>query len=75
MLLCFREAGEGDSEAASALAHRIEEASTLLRGMGVRLVRLEGAEATDLLAGAADPEAEPSRTGIGSASGVVEGSW
>jgi len=75
VLLCFREAGEGDSEAASALAHRIEEASTLLRGMGVRLVRLEGAEATDLLAGAADPEAEPSRTGIGSASGVVEGSW
>lgn len=76
VLLCFREPGGADpEEAASALAHRVDEASALLRGLGVRLVRLEGAEATDLLAQAADPEAEPSRAGIGPTTGVVEGRW
>jgi hypothetical protein len=76
VLLCFREPGPtGGEEAASALAHRVEEAAALLRGLGVRLVRLEGAEATDLLSRAADPETEPARSGIGPWTGPVEGSW
>ena len=78
VLLCFRErtgTGVEEVEVASRLAHRVEEAATLLRGLGVRLVRLEGAEATDLLTRAADPEAEPSRAGVGPWTGVVEGNW
>ena len=47
-----------EEEAASGLAHRIEEAAALLRGLGVRLVRLEGSEATEVLTAASDPEAE-----------------
>jgi hypothetical protein len=76
VLLCFREpGGPGAEEAASGLAHRVEEAAALLRGLGVRLVRLEGAEATDLLSRAADPEAESSRAGSGPWVGLVEGTW
>jgi hypothetical protein len=76
VLLCFRESGGSDApETASALGHRVEEASALLRGLGVRLVRLDGAEATDLLARSADPEAEASRAVTASISVVVEGSW
>jgi hypothetical protein len=76
VLLCFRErTGNSAEEVASRLAHRVEEAAALLRGLGVRLVRLEGAEATDLLTRAADPEAEPSRAGVGPWTGVVEGNW
>lgn len=75
VLLCFREPGGSPEEAASRLGHRVEEAAALLRGLGVRLVRLEGAEATDLLSRAADPEAEPSRAGTGPWTGPVEGTW
>lgn len=76
VLLCFREPGGGSAEEASSrLAHRVEEAAALLRGLGVRLVRLEGAEATDLLTRAADPEAETIQRGSGPWTGVVEGSW
>lgn len=76
VLLCFRErAGTSVEDAASRLLHRVEEAAALLRGLGVRLVRLEGAEATDLLSRAADPEAEPSPAGVGPWMCVVEGSW
>jgi len=76
VLLCFREPGRGSpEESSSSLGHRVEEAGALLRGLGVRVVRLEGQEATDLLARATDPEAEPPRAGIGSSSGAVEGSW
>ncbi|HZP89849.1 MAG TPA: PrgI family protein [Actinomycetota bacterium] len=76
VLLCFREPGPaGGEEAASGLAHRVEEMAALLRGLGVRLVRLEGDEATELLSRAADPETEPARPGIGPWAGFVEGSW
>jgi hypothetical protein len=76
VLLCFREPGGGSpEESVSSLGHRVEEAGALLRGLGVRVVRLEGREATDLLARATDPEAEPPRAGAGSSSGAVEGSW
>jgi hypothetical protein len=76
VLLCFREPGGGSTEdASSRLSHRVEEAGALLRGLGVRLVRLEGAEATDLLARASDPEAEPPGAGVGPSTGAVEGRW
>lgn len=76
VLLCFREAGGASAEgAASALAHRVEEAAALLRGLGVRLVRLEEAEASAVLSRAADPEAEPSRADVWSWTGPVEGAW
>ena len=71
VMICFREPGD---ESASGLGHRVEEAGALLRGLGVRLVRQEGAEISALLARAADPEAEPPRQGAAS-SGVVEGTW
>jgi hypothetical protein len=75
VLLCFREPGmAGDEEeAASGLAHRIEEAAALLRGLGVRLVRLEGAEATEVLTAASDPEAESLPKGVERSIRVVEG--
>lgn len=70
VLVCFREPGPSD-EAAAHLDHRVEEASALLRGMGIRLARLSGAEATSLLARATDPEdAFPPRS---VPAGVVEG--
>ena len=47
IVVCFREPGKGH-EPASGLAHRIEEAGALLRGIGVRLVRQEGAEISAL---------------------------
>lgn len=75
VLLCFREPSPAGGEEASALAHRVEETAALLRGLGVRLVRLEGNEATELLSRAADPETEPARPGIGPWAGFVEGSW
>jgi hypothetical protein len=74
VLVCFREPG-GIEESASRLGHRVEEAGALLRGIGVRLARQEGAEIAALLASAADPEAEPPHEGAGSTSGVVEGTW
>lgn len=75
VLLCFREPGGSPEEAASRLGHRVEEATALLRGMGIRVVRLEGGEPADLLARATDPESEPPRAGVGPSTGAVEGSW
>jgi hypothetical protein len=77
VLLCFREPGmAGDEEqAASGLAHRIEEAAALLRGLGVRLVRVEGSEATEILTAASDPEAESLPRGVERSVRVVEGRW
>jgi len=72
VLVCFREPGGGD-ESASGLGHRVEEAGALLRGIGVRLARQEGAEIAALLASAADPEAQPPHEGAGTSFGVVEG--
>jgi PrgI family protein len=73
VLISFRQP-DGADESSAGLGHRIEEAGALLRGIGVRLVRQEGAEISALLASAADPEAEPPHQGARS-SGVVEGSW
>jgi PrgI family protein len=72
VLISFREPAWTE-ESELGLGHRIEEAGALLRGIGVRLIRQEGAEVSALLASSADPEAEPPRQG--SPSGVVEGTW
>jgi hypothetical protein len=60
VLVCFREpSGGSTAESTSRLDHRVEEAAALLRGMGIRLTRLEGEDATDLLIRASDPESAP----------------
>jgi hypothetical protein len=64
-----------DDESASRLAHRVEESAALLRGLGVRLVGLDAAEAARLLTVASDPEAEPLPTGVERSAAVVEGRW
>ncbi|HET6770667.1 MAG TPA: PrgI family protein [Actinomycetota bacterium] len=76
VLVCFREpAGGSPKESMSRLDHRVEESAALLRGMGIRLVRLEGEEATDLLVRASDPEAAPPPRGAAVGSTPVEGTW
>jgi hypothetical protein len=77
VLLCFREPGvaTNDEESASRLAHRVEESAALLRGLGVRLVGLDAAEAARLLTVASDPEADPLPTGVERSAAVVEGRW
>ena len=77
VLLCFREPGvaTNDEEPASRLAHRVEESAALLRGLGVRLVGLDAAEAARLLTVASDPEADPLPTGVERSAAVVEGRW
>jgi hypothetical protein len=76
VLVCFREpSGGSPEEAMSRLDHRMEESAALLRGMGIRLVRLEGEEATDLLVRASDPEAAPPPRGSAVGSERVEGLW
>lgn len=76
VLVCFREpAGGAPEESASRVDHRVEEAGSLLRGMGIRLTRLEGEEATDLLIRACDPEAVPPPRGALMGAEPVEGSW
>jgi hypothetical protein len=74
VLLCFRQPGGAMEERLTALDHRIEEAAALLRGLGVRLARLDGAQAAELLAAAADAESEPAPRGSGLLE-VVEGRW
>lgn len=49
LLLCFRDP-RTSAEAAPNLARRIDEAQTLLRGIGIRLDRLEAHEAVDAIA-------------------------
>jgi hypothetical protein len=75
VLVCFRDPSGSSSESASRLDHRVEEAAALLRGMGIRLTRLEGDEATDLLVRASDPEAAPPPRGAVAGGQPVEGSW
>lgn len=73
VLVCFRDPGAGDANAAGVrLSHRVEEAETLLRGLGIRLRKLEGAEAASLLARASDPES--GATTVAPGREVVEGS-
>jgi hypothetical protein len=76
VLVCFREPGGSSlQESMSRLDHRVEEAAALLRGMGIRLTRLEGEEATELLARASDPEAAPPPRGAAVGTERVEGVW
>jgi hypothetical protein len=76
VLVCFREPPGGSAEEAAArLDHRVEEAAALLRGMGVRLSRLEADEATELLVRASDPEAAPPPRGSSLGELPVEGAW
>jgi hypothetical protein len=75
VLVCFREPSGSPQESMSRLDHRVEEAAALLRGMGIRLTRLEGEEATDLLARASDPEATPPPRGAAGGTERVEGIW
>lgn len=73
VLICFRDPSPGTPETAAArLGHRIEEAETLLRGLGIRLTRLEETEATYLLARASDPESPVRASADAAVSGVVE---
>ena len=64
----------GERRQVGGIARSTEEIDALLRGIGVRLVRQEGAEISALLASAADPESGPPRAGALS-SGLVEGTW
>jgi hypothetical protein len=74
--VCFREPRGGSvTESVSRLDHRVEEAAALLRGMGIRLTRLEGEDATDLLTRASDPESAPPPRGATLGNEPVEGSW
>ncbi len=58
VVVCFRDSGSATAqETAPRIRHRVEEAATLLRGIGIKLTRLESGEVADLLARAADPEA------------------
>ena len=72
VLVCFRDPAAGDAGAAGArLTHRVEEAETLLRGLGIRLRKLSDAEAATLLARASDPES--AATTVAPGDFVVEG--
>ena len=73
VLVCFREPGGADGGSGARLTHRVDEAGALLRGLGVRLVRLEADDAARLLASASDPEAEPPAVDVEVSNGVVEG--
>lgn len=75
VLVCFRQPGGVAEERFSRLHYRVEEAAALLRGMGVRLVPLDGDRAAELLATASDPESEPVPRGARLGDGVVEGTW
>jgi hypothetical protein len=75
VLMGFREPGIADGESSSKLGHRFEEAAALLRGLGIRLIRLEADESATLLTVASDPEAEPPPVGVEQGIEVVEGRW
>jgi hypothetical protein len=74
VLLCFREPGGAAEERLTGLYHRVEEAAALLRGLGVRLARLDGEQTAELLAAVSDGESELAPRGSGLLD-VVEGSW
>lgn len=58
VVACFRDPGAPSAqETAPRVGHRVEEAATLLRGIGIKLTRLDAGDISDLLARAADPEA------------------
>jgi hypothetical protein len=74
VIVCFRDPGAATAqETTSRIRHRVEEASTLLRGIGIKLTRLESGDVSNLLARAADPEA-PSAPNVRSLpTEIVEG--
>lgn len=74
VLVCLRE--QGNPEGARArLERRAEEASALLRGLGVRLDRLDAGETAALLARASDPEAALPVVGLSLPGEVVTAAW
>jgi hypothetical protein len=76
VLVCFREPQGGSREEAPArLDHRVDESAALLRGMGVRLSRLEAEEASELLVRASDPEAASPPRGTQVGEILVAGAW
>lgn len=70
VVVCFRDPRPPE-EATPHLTRRVEEAGGLLRGMGIRLARLEE-DAERLIASACDPEA-PARPPTTAANGIVWG--
>jgi len=74
VFISFRERGARD-EASTRLAHRAEEAETLLRGLGIKLKHLAPLEVAELLSRASDPESAPPPLGGALPDEVVEGRW
>lgn len=71
--VCLRDpAAPAAEETALRVAHRVEEAAALLRGIGIKLSRLDVVELADLLARATDPEAPLGRRGS-IVNGIVAG--
>lgn len=76
VLLCLRERpAASPQEAMARVDHRVDEAAALLRGMGVRLVRVEGDSVADLLTRASDPQAAPPPRGTSVGTAPVAGAW
>ena len=71
VLVCLRET-RMDARGTSKLEHRIEETSSLLRGMGIRLDRLGAQEFLPLIRGAVDDSNAPG-SGMGLLDEVVRG--
>lgn len=57
VLLCFREHADSEDEADSRLFQRVEQARTLLRGLGINLRRLTAEEAAGCVRGSFDAAA------------------
>ena len=73
-LLCIRE-HSGSPDALALLERRADDAASLLRGLGIRLERLDGSEASAVLARAGDSEAALPAHGVALPGEVVSGSW
>lgn len=71
--LVFTTSAQDEHDAAVRLAARAEEASGLLRGLGIRLVPLEGHDALALVARACDPDVLPPTSQVGLPGDVVTG--
>lgn len=71
--LVFTTSAQDEHEAAMRLAARVDEAAGLLRGLGIRLMPLEGARALALIARACDPDAMSPDSQAGLPGDVVTG--
>lgn len=56
VLLCFREPADSEDEAGARLSQRVEQARTLLRGLGINLRRLTAEEAARCVRGNSDAD-------------------